>query len=148
MVDEPEIILQFWQDRRTQARQSENQRATLTNLVLLIESAALGFIANRGLEPEMLALTITLILLGVYGAVGVLKLYERHQLHATEAREIAKRLDELNPKLHIRGALRTAKQAHVRAHPILSRLRLHDVWAFLHFAVAIIGLVLTIVILT
>jgi hypothetical protein len=146
-MDELEVTLEFWRDRRAQARQSEDQRATLSNLVLLVEVAGLGVIASQGLTRTMFAVSIPLIFLGAYGVVGTLKLYERHQLHASEARQIAKRIDQLMPSLEVKDALKDAARRHERRHPVLRRVRLHHIWTVLHVGGAMLGALLTVAIL-
>ena len=46
MADPTDILLEYWKDQRTQARNAESQRATLTNIVLLIVVATLGFVGQ------------------------------------------------------------------------------------------------------
>jgi hypothetical protein len=48
-VSAPEdTVLAYWREHREQLRQSENQRALLTNYVLVIAAAINGFIGLRG----------------------------------------------------------------------------------------------------
>ncbi|CAM5510365.1 MULTISPECIES: hypothetical protein [Streptomyces] len=48
MADKADILLQFWLEQGNQARQAEAQRATTTNIILLVVAEALGFAATRG----------------------------------------------------------------------------------------------------
>ncbi len=53
MADTSDIMFKMIEEQRFQARQSEDQRATLTNYVVVIAAAILGFPVNRGLVKEM-----------------------------------------------------------------------------------------------
>jgi hypothetical protein len=44
---EDDAVMEFWKDYREQMRQSENQRAVLTNYVLLIAAAISGFVVQQ-----------------------------------------------------------------------------------------------------
>jgi hypothetical protein len=146
MTDDTDVLLQLYQEDWAQARQSEEQRATLTNIILIIASAALGIVAQNNLTSEMLSLTIPLILLGLYGMVASEKLYERHQFHVERARAYRKRIAELHPNLQFDEAKAKAKVLHQKKFPVLHKVRLHYIWTTLHFAIAVLGVVLTIAI--
>jgi hypothetical protein len=47
MADETDVLLDLWKGQRDEARQMGNQRATLTNIVIIVAAAALGFLAQR-----------------------------------------------------------------------------------------------------
>lgn len=68
MADSSDVLLELWKDQRDQMRQLENQRATLTNIVILVVAAGLGFIAQSGPGPTMHAVTLPMMPLGSYGA--------------------------------------------------------------------------------
>lgn len=70
MADSSDVLLQHWNEQTEQSRQCEDQRATLTNMILLVGSAALGFIAQRGLDRYMLLVTVPLVVVGLLGAVA------------------------------------------------------------------------------
>ena len=47
MADKTDVLLQLYAEERAQARQSETQRATLTNIVIVIVGASLAFISDQ-----------------------------------------------------------------------------------------------------
>ena len=49
MADQSDAVLAYWSEHRQQLRQSEGQRAILTNYVLVTASALTGFIAQQRL---------------------------------------------------------------------------------------------------
>ncbi|MET8289448.1 hypothetical protein ABZV80_30015 [Streptomyces sp. NPDC005132] len=102
MADKAEILLQFWLEQRNQARQTEAQRATMTNIILLVVAAALGFAATRGLDQRStLLVSLPMVGMGIFGAVISTKNYERYALHITYAQRLRVQLDQLEPTLRI-----------------------------------------------
>lgn len=146
MADATDILLQLSADEWAQARQSEDQRATITNILLLIASALVGFISQRGLVIETLPVTILLILLGIYGAIVSEKLYETFWFHVTRASYYRRRLDELKSTAQILKLNELADTKHTQEFPRMKKIRLHRLWLILHTSIAIAGLILTAII--
>ncbi len=71
--DQTDAVLAYWSEHRQQLRQSEDQRAVLTNYVLVIASALTGLIAQQKLARETLPVAILIMILGIYGAITVAK---------------------------------------------------------------------------
>ena len=101
MTENADILLQMIQEQWSQARQSESQRATMTNYIIAISSAILGFIVDKGLVRNIWPLTILLIVLGIYGALFSAKLYERFRHHIHRVDKMMRRLDALYPDAQI-----------------------------------------------
>ena len=92
MADQSDAVLAYWSEHRQQLRQSEEQRAVLTNYILVIASALTGLIAQQKLALDTLPVAILLMLLGTYGAITVAKYHERAEYHLTQARALTKTL--------------------------------------------------------
>ncbi|MEV6506780.1 hypothetical protein OG194_21285 [Streptomyces sp. NBC_01288] len=144
MADSSDVLLELWKDQRDQMRQLENQRATLTNIVILVVAAGLGFIAQSGLGPTMLAVTLPMMLLGSYGALACMKYRERQALHDAQALSLRKKLGDLHPSLSIDAGWADTYQRQQLRFPKLFRLRLYALWVALHLGVAAAGGVLSI----
>lgn len=147
MADDTDILLQLCSNEWEQSRHLEEQRATITNIILLIASVILGFVAQKGTGYELLPLTILLIVLGVYGAIATEKLYERYTFHSERARHYLKRIDELHPTAQVWALRSQADAKHSAEAKRLVKLRLHALWTSLHVGISITGLVLTALIL-
>ena len=147
MADETDILLKFCEEDWAQARQSEDQRAIVTNIILIITSAVLGLLSQRELVLEMLPLAVFLIVLGIYGGFTSQKYYERHQFHIERARAWRKRLEELTPKSQINKLREEANAKHSKKFRRLEKLHLHTLWLFLHVAITSIGIILIALIL-
>ena len=54
MTAPEDAVLAYWQEHREQFRQSENQRAVLTNYVLVIAAAVSGLVVQQGFKIRTL----------------------------------------------------------------------------------------------
>lgn len=142
-----EVLLSLWREQRAQARQSENQRAIMTVVVVVVTAGALGLMRWQHWGTAALVLTLVPVLLGALGAMACAKYYERFQMHMTEAQKLRKRLDETHPQLQLEQDWASARSEHSRRYRWLYRVRLHHLWVGLHIGIAVLGLVLTIAIL-
>jgi hypothetical protein len=147
MSDQSAAVLVYWTEQRAQLRQSEDQRAVLTNYVLVIASGLTGLAVAQKLSLTTLPLAILVMLIGVYGAVTVAKYHERAEYHLSQARALTKTLIDLGVLPAAETSLDQHREEHYARYPRLHRIRLHGLWTGLHAAVAVFGLVLTVVIL-
>lgn len=146
MAETTDFLLAEAQENWAQARQSEDQRAVISNLIIVVASIIHGILTQTGFTKSALPLTILLMLLGIYGIVTTAKLYERHQFHIQRARKIRLRLDELHPDAHMRKILDEANEEHRSTYPFLSqKIRLHVMWLALHSLIATLGIIYTII---
>jgi hypothetical protein len=148
MADQSDAVLAYWNEHRQQLRQSESQRAILTNYILVISSALTGFIVQQKLALNTLPVAILMLILGAYGALTVAKYHERAEYHLTQARALTKTLTDLGILPEDTALLDEYRQRHYDKYPRLSRIRLHMLWTGLHSAIAAVGFVLAIVILS
>lgn len=138
-----DAVLAYWKEHREQLRQSETQRSTLTNLLLVITAALSALIVQQKFSSEMIPLSALIVTLGVYGAISVAKYYERASYHLAQARALTSVLVSADV-LGSRDALEAKRQEHYASFPRLHRLRLHHLWVILHIAVSVYGAVLLI----
>ena len=148
MADQSDAVLAYWSEHRQQLRQSEEQRAVLTNYILVIASALTGLIAQQKLALDTLPVAILLMLLGTYGAITVAKYHERAEYHLTQARALTQTLTRHGVLPEDTVLLDEHRRKHYDKYPRLHRIRLHMLWTGLHAAIAVSGLVLVIVILS
>ena len=148
MSDTIDVLLYFIEENWTQTRQHENQRATISNLIVIIAAAISGVITQSGFNKDSLPLALILVALGIYGAIASAKLYERSQYHNKRANYLRTRLDELCPDAEIVKLKTLADKEHRDHYPILAtRISLHNVWLLLHIFIALLGAVFTIIII-
>src|ERR1017187_7438710 len=139
-MDSKIIILECWKDQRAQARHTETQRATFTNIILIVAAALLGFVANIGFHASNLALTATITFLGLFGAATSAKYYERYNLHLEEAIRFSEMLAAQEQEYDYEKILGPVRADHASRNR-LARLRLNELWVAFHLIVAVIGFV-------
>ena len=142
MADTSDILLNIIQEERAQARQSEDQRSTMTNFIIVITGALQGFIVDKNFNQESLILAALICLLGILGVISTSKLYERYSLHMARVEEFEKRLDTLCEDAQIRILLKEASSQHKRKFLLcLVKIRLNHIWNALHVFIILLGIV-------
>ncbi len=137
--------LAFWNEHRQQLRQSEDQRATLTNFMLVLITALSGVIIQQKFALRTLPLCVLIVCIGVYGAAVTAKYHERAEYHLTQARALARVLQAEGALADNRQLLAQARDEHYRKYPRLHRIRLHLLWTGLHVAIAVFGVALALI---
>ncbi len=141
-------LLAFWTEHRNQMRQSETQRATLTNYILALAAALSGFIVQQDFGSGTWPLALFIGLCGLYGALAAAKYHERANYHLAQARELTRVLVAAGELPDIDTRLDDARLAHNGRFPRLVRLPLHRLWTVLHVAIALYGVILLAVIIS
>ncbi|MFJ4785866.1 hypothetical protein [Streptomyces sp. NPDC088794] len=148
MADETDVLLDLWKGQRDEARQMENQRATLTNIVIIVTAAALGFLAQQGsLRASSLGVTLPLCLLGSFGALASAKYGERWAVHSGLADALRLEVGLRHPGLSLSELIATNRAEHAAELPRVLRLKIWILWVLLHSAIAAAGLFLSLWIL-
>ncbi|WP_431884095.1 helix-turn-helix domain-containing protein [Micromonospora gifhornensis] len=142
MSDDVAVLLQLWQEQRNQARQSENQRAVLSALIVAVCAAA--GVATVVVQPAAFRgfLATAVVVFGAAGALTCHKYYERHQMHMSEAQHLRQQIDQLRPHLGIERGWADTRRRHAGRYLLVYRLRLHHLWVFVHLVLVVVGLVL------
>lgn len=147
MADSSDVLQAFWKEQRESARQADIQRATLTNIILLLASAGIGIVAQQGLQPAMLVVTLPMFVLGLCGAAASLKFHERAAFHMLHARWLREKIDELHPELELEHGLERLKREHRARFRLLENPWLWTVWLALHASITVAGAFLTLLII-
>lgn len=140
-----EFLFRSLEENWKHARLSEDKRATIANLVILIASAIQIALAVVGLSIKALPLTIMLIILATYGAFSTAKLYERAQYHIQRARKLRAQLDALCSNAHVQQLQGEAEEEHKKRYPRLMDIRLNNIWLALYGLIAALGVIYTVI---
>ena len=143
-----DVVLAYWNEHRQQLRQSENQRAALTNYILVIVAALSSFAVQLEFRLETVALSSLIAIIGLYGATTAAKYHERAEYHLSQARSLTQVLVSIGALPHDKSELDNARNAHYAKYRRLHRLRLHSLWTGLHFGVFVYGVALFMVAVT
>ncbi len=144
--DETDILWGMYQEHCTQGRHHETQRATVTNLIVAVSAGIISLVTyDKQINLTDLPLTAFLTAIGLFGAALSHKHYERFCFHMDRAREYRNELDKLVPQAKITALKQAADDIH-KKH--FSRgdlaIRLNWLWLCLHFLIAILGVLLSI----
>jgi hypothetical protein len=143
--DPAPTTLAYWKEHRDQLRQSEIQRATLTNYLLVTVAALSGLIVQQKFALTTLPLTVMIIVTGLYGAVAVAKYHERANYHLIQARALTSELERMGALTDTSATRDDYRSKHYAAYPRLHRLRLGHLWIALHLGMAVYGVTLLII---
>ena len=101
----------FYDEHAAQARQHEDQRERMTNIILSVAGILIGLITFAELSVWSSPAAVSLILLGLFGYVFAGKHYERVRFHTTIMEAIRDEMDRVagQPDAEVKAlsALRT-----------------------------------------
>ena len=144
---EVDVFLKLYEEQWIQVRHLEDQRATATNFIVVIASAMLGFIVQQGLSVAILPVSLLLIVLGIYGALTSEKYSERIQLCIKRSTVFRDQIDKIQPEMNLAQIMKAYDVQHKERYPRLSRIGLRSLWLFLHLAITLGGIALTMIVL-
>ena len=138
-------MLAYWKEHREQLRQSESQRAVMTNYILLITAAISGFVVQQHFSPRTIPLSILTAIIGLYGALTATKYHERADYHLFQARALTQVLVDADALPNSKVILQEYRQTHYGKYPRLAGLRLNWLWTGLNLGVALYGAILFVI---
>jgi hypothetical protein len=142
MADVTDILMASIEENWNQARHCEEQRATITNIILTVASLIHAALTISGFNNQTLPLTIFLMILGIYGFLATAKLYERNRYHVKGANALYIQLEHLMPDSQVTQTLASVKLEHEKSSR-MSKIRLNHIWSVLHLLIAFLGFVYT-----
>jgi hypothetical protein len=144
MDGDSDVLLKLYEESWSSIRHYEEQRAKITNFVIVVASVAAGFVVQQKLTIYMFPIAILVVILGVYGALVGSKLYERTQACVAYADTYFTRLSELHPNIGMVQLSNKARAEHKLGFPLMSRIHLHHLWFVLNILIALTGVVLAV----
>ncbi len=137
---EREIILNEIDRQWGQAKQSEDQRATLTNIIVVVAAASQGYVAEKNFATDTVVIASFLIMIGIFGLFATAKYYERFRHSMCRVGRLRERLDTMYPTLELERTKDRADLEHARRYPKLSNLRLNHLWSLMMVGIAALGI--------
>ncbi|MGC1375218.1 MAG: hypothetical protein WA821_03290 [Anaerolineales bacterium] len=138
------VLLRAVDEQWNQIRHLEDQRATFTNIVIVVSVGIVGFIVQQGISIAIVPLAVMLIMLGLYGAIASAKFYERYRFHQKHAAFWNKRINQLAPKANLIELGELASKEHLSQYAFISKMRVNTIWTTFNIIIAIVGIALTI----
>jgi hypothetical protein len=126
------------------SREAEEKRFKLSTVNAFLATMLQITIVFAGFHRQIVFLSGFLALIGMYGVVANLKLYERSQFHIARARKLRAKLDALYADGELEQIFQNAEQEQKRAYPLLMNVRLNTIWTILHALIALLGVIYSI----
>lgn len=126
------------------SRDAEEKRFKLATVNVFLATALQVIIILAGFHRQIALLSYWLALIGIYGVVANLKLYERSQFHIARARRLRAKLDALYPDSELELLFQSAENEQKQTYPLLTNVRLNAIWTALHALIALLGVIYTI----
>jgi hypothetical protein len=152
----------YYNEHATHARQHEDQREHMTNVVLAVSGVLIGLVTYSELSLWSLSAALTLVILGLFGFVFAGKHYERFRFHTAIMGAIRTEIDRVratpnSPTKSLAQLRSDGEQEHYSsfkwpkfsgtnsreqagAKSWIARQRLHLFWELVPILVAVIGL--------
>lgn len=144
MADQTDVLLNIYQEHCAWERHHEEQRATVTNLLIAVAAGVISVITFDGkLSTADFPLALFLVMQGIFGALFTAKHYERFAMHQKRADLYRKTLDSLYPETNIIFIRKSADEEHALEYPWFHRLPLNKFWISLHLIIAVFGCILS-----
>jgi len=145
LADATDVLLALYQDAVGHGRHHEDQRALMTNLLVVICAGLLGVVGfDDRISRADLPFSVFVIVLGVFGALFSAKHHERFDLHQERGKGFRKALEALHPETHVSSLRATAATKVKEEHPYLYRVRLFWFWLAVPLIVAVTGAIVTV----
>lgn len=141
--DALEVLLVFVGEYWEENRHIEEQRVAISNIIIIVASAAIGLIAQKEISISRLPLALLIAFAGLYGILATAKLYERYRFLQTRLDLFYEKIDLLQPDATFEDLRKKALQQHRRNFRVLARLPLNMLWMAIHAVLLVLGLVLT-----
>jgi hypothetical protein len=142
MDNKLEILWRMYNEHVTMGRHHEIQRSTMSQIILAVAGALVGFFGSTGASSQnRWAVAIFIVILGVFGALFSAKQYERSKFHMSAAglhRVELEKLAGVNLS-KIRG---DAEDKQKKDFPITEAWSLNKFWTGIHALIAVFGAIL------
>lgn len=158
-------LKEYYNEHASQARQHEDQRERMTNIILSIAGVLIGLITFSELSIWSVPASISVIIIGFYGFLFAGKHYERFKFHTSIMKAIRDEIDRIAlDKNAVQSTLQslrekgesnhykkftwprfsgTDSELQAGAKSWIARQRVHTFWELIHILVLIIGIGLT-----
>ncbi|MEO8970226.1 MAG: hypothetical protein ABI406_01355 [Ktedonobacteraceae bacterium] len=130
------------------SREAEEKRFLLATVNVFLATALQITIVLTGFHRQTLLVSCWLVIIGIYGIVANLKLYERSQFHISRARKLRAKLDSLSSDAELEHLFQSAEQEQKQAYPLLMNIHLNTIWTALHALIALSGVIYSILCLS
>lgn len=147
-MEEKDFLWGMYQEHCNEGRHHEEQRSTMSNLIIVLSGGVLGLMTIKDLSFNTWPLGIFLILIGIFGSLFCAKHYSKWKFHMMLAGRYRNKLEKYLPDTKVRDLrLEVGEEHKSKTNLLINKIRLHQFWIGLHLLITLMGIVTTIVIL-
>ncbi len=149
MKESTEVILLLIEQNYAQMKQSEDQRATISSVVVLVAAAIQGGLTQVGFNKNALTITVTLIIFGSFGMLASEKLSERRSYYQYKIRNLYEKLEDLVPEAELPKIKKLTDDGHLDKYKrtFFYKISRSHIWNALHFIITLTGVIYTFIII-
>ena len=145
---EYEFLMFYMKETWEEMRHTEQLRATVSSLIMTLAALVGGFIVQQKFTKGTLILSIFLILLGLFGAIMVRKLYQLHQGDQARLNQWYAYLQEKMPEAEVIKRRDLGDRVHKDDFFLMSKIPHNYFWMAFHLLIALEGVVMLLLIIT
>lgn len=119
----------------------DSQRQTISNVVLILSLAIIGYLVKSDDSTLIKFLPLVLMLLGSYGIFVVAKMYERYKYYKSRANAALEALTAAEPteEMSVFEILDNADRDHSAEYPQRVRIKVYMLWYVIHLVIILVG---------
>ena len=138
-MNEVDVLWGMYQEHCVHGRHHEEQRSTVTNIIISVAAAVVTLLSIAGLVAATWPLAALLLILGLFGALFSLKQYERFRFHMKCAAVHKDALEVLVPKARLKELRKKGEEAHGKNYALVQHVHLFIFWIVLNLGIATLG---------
>ncbi len=144
-LNNKDIIIEFYREHGLWSRHQESQRAVVSNFMITISAALIGFVLfDKEVNRIDVPITILVSLIGMFGALFSYKYYERFNFHDSRINAYKCLLNEMLGSIELNDVETKADEMNKKRFSVLSKHGLYAFWIAFHSMIFISGILLTI----
>jgi hypothetical protein len=143
-MDKEEFAWRLYESERDFIKHHENQRTNASSILAAISAGLIvSLTSDVATDASRLTISISLVLVGIFGSIFSGKLYQLIHLHASRSYAYLGIVNEKHPDVDVKAVKNTVKTEQKGQFPYFSSISLNKIWFRFHLLITAFGVVLT-----
>lgn len=148
-MEKQELYWKYYESELQQAINHEKARENITNFILVISGIIVSLMVyDDKLQRTDLLLSLSLVILGIFGMIFNAKYYERFTFHYSRAKKYRNLLEEQIINFDLQILRENVFESNSKRFGIIADIRLNWLWLALNLLISLFGIILTIIIIS
>jgi hypothetical protein len=136
-----DILLKELSESYASTRHIEQQRATMSNFLMIIAAALFAYIADQKFSLETIPISVFVAVLGLFGVFMSIKYGQRFHRHYAKVAFLRERLAEISPESRVLEIEKLARDRNKARYPFFGqRISVVHLWIMIHSVIFFIGI--------